>query len=82
MIVHSICSENTATVLKELQVDDLILERKHKRPKRIEDGAGDAHFHDDPKTYYRVIYFQCLDVSISPISQQKYYSVYVNLEQP
>ncbi len=47
-------------------------------------GAADAHFHDDPKTYYRAIYFQCIDAAISTIShrfQQKDYSVYANLEQ-
>ncbi len=76
--------EYCLTLQKELQVNDPVLERPHKRPRWYEDGAADAHFHDDPKTYYRAIYFQCIDAAISTIShrfQQKDYSVYANLEQ-
>lgn len=71
--------EYCLTLQKELQVNDPVLERPHKRPRQYEDGAADAHFHDDPKTYYHVTYFQYIDVAISTIShqfQQKNYSVY------
>ncbi len=60
--------EYCLTLQKELQVNDPVLERPHKRPRWYEDGAADAHFHDDPKTYYRAIYFQCIDAAISTIS--------------
>ena len=40
--------------LKELKVDDPVLDRQHKRPKRYEDGIAEPHFNEDPKVYYTV----------------------------
>ena len=71
--------------LKELNVKDgPVLDRQRKRPKRYEDGIAEPHFHEDPKVYYRSIYYQCLDSAISTITSrfhQQDYSLHVNLEQ-
>ena len=72
------------TVQKELDVNDPVLERQRKRSRRFEDGAAEPHFHENPKTHYRVFYYQCLDAAISAISNrfhQRDYLMYANLEQ-
>lgn len=72
------------TVQKEFDIADPVLERQHKRPRRYKNGAAEPHYHEDPKSHYRAMYYQCLDAAISAITnrfQQKDYSLYANLEQ-
>lgn len=49
-----------------------------------EDGDAESKFHDDPKAYFRQLYFESIDLSVNWISerfQQPGYIIYSNLEQ-
>lgn len=52
--------ELVLTTQRELDVSDPVLPRKSKRPRCYEDGAAEPFFHEEPKDYYRSIYYQCL----------------------
>ena len=74
----------TQQTQKQLDVNDPILQRQRKRPRRYEDGSASPFFFSDPKEYYRSMYFQCLDAVIAAITDrfhQHDYSIYANLEQ-
>lgn len=68
---------------KQLDVEEPVLQRRRKRPRRYEDGSAGSTF-SDPKSYYRSVYYQCLDAAISTINNrfdQRDFSIYANLEE-
>ena len=74
----------TQQTQKQLDVNDPILQRQRKRPRRYEDGSASPFFFSDPKAYYRSMFFQFLDAVITAITDrfhQHDYSIYANLEQ-
>ena len=76
--------ESCLRTKEELSVNDPVLQRQRKRTRRYEDGTGEPHFDEDPKLYYRRLYYQCLDAATSTINsrfQQQDYTIYANLEQ-
>ena len=60
----------TQQTQKQLDVNDPILQRQCKRPRRYEDGSASPFFFSDPKAYYRSMYFQCLDAVIAAITDR------------
>ena len=67
----------------ELDVDEPALPRQRKRPRRYEDGTGEAHFSENVKDFFRHIYFEALDLVISGINSrfdQPGYNIYSKLE--
>ena len=67
----------------ELDVDEPALPRQRKRPRRYEDGTGEAHFSENVKDFFRRIYFEALDLVISGINSrfdQPGYKIYSKLE--
>ncbi len=63
--------------------DPAVLPRKRRAPKRIEIGEGESYFTDDVKAYYRIQYYEVLDLAVSAISDrfdQPGYITYSNLE--
>ena len=60
-------------------VDDPELPRRRKRPARYEPGSAEAHFHDDPKGFFRQIFYEVLDLLTAGIRSrfdQPGYKVY------
>ena len=51
-------------------VSDAVLPRKKRQPKRFEVGDGEPSFHSNMKTYYRVIYYNCVDNLIEAIQER------------
>ena len=69
---------------EQLGVNDAVLHRQRKRPRKSEDGSASPFYFEDPKAYYRSMYFQCLDAAITTITDrfhQRDFSIYANLEQ-
>ena len=67
----------------ELDVDEPALPRQRKRPRKYEDGTGEAHFSENVKDFFRRIYFEALDLVISGINSrfdQPGYKIYSKLE--
>ncbi len=67
----------------KLGVNDPQLPRKRKPPARYDDGLSQAEFHDNPKSYFRQIYFEALDLIISCITDrfsQPGYEIYKSIE--
>ena len=66
-----------------LDVDEPKLPRKRKAPRRYEEGAAEPGFHDDCKQYFRINYFEALDLIISSVKEtfdQPGYVIYKNLQ--
>lgn len=64
-------------------VDDPQLPRRKRRPARLQDGDA-GHYHACPKDYYRQLYYEALDSSISCLAErldQPDYKKYCQLEQ-
>ena len=58
--------------------------RRCKRPRHYEDGTSEPYQPDEPKVYYRKIYFKSIDAAIVTIRDrfnQGDYSMYAKLEQ-
>lgn len=51
-------------VLKKAELLDLEpqLPRHCKRPRRFDDGLAESEFHDDPKAYFRQLYYEAVDL--------------------
>ena len=66
--------ENFFQLVEALQVkykaDPPVLPRKRKAPRRIEIGEGECYFSDDVKDYYRIQYYEVLDLAVSGISDR------------
>ena len=49
----------------QLDVNNPVLEHYRKRPRRYDSSSSDSYSQfSDPKSYYRCIYFQCLDTAV------------------
>lgn len=69
---------------RDLNVRDPVLLRKRKRISRYDGGSSDCTTFTDPQSYYRSVYFQCLDTAITTIQDrfhQRDYAIYANLEE-
>ena len=67
-----------------LNVNEPLLPRQHKRPKRYEEGKAESYHAHDPKMHYRQIYFQSLDTMITTIKDRFHqidYSIYAKVEE-
>ena len=65
-------------------VDEPILPRKRKAPRRFEVGSSDGFHSPTVQDYYRYKYFEALDAAISSITDrfnQPGYAIYRNLEE-
>ena len=70
--------------VKEFDIGEPILPRKRKRPARYEDGVSVPHYSDNPKSFYRQLYYECIDSIVSCIEQrfdQPGYKTYHKMEQ-
>jgi len=68
---------------KELDVDDPQLPRRRKLPHRFDDGLSPGDFPSTPKTYFKQVYFEALDLIINCIQDrfdQPGYRIYQSLE--
>ena len=68
---------------EHLNVDEPVLPRKRKVPRRIEIGEGTGDFHTTVVDHYRVIYFEAMDLIIQCIDDrfdQPGYKMYSGLE--
>ena len=69
---------------ESLNVCEPVLPRRRKRPRRYEDGTAEPYQPDEPKVYYRQIYFQSIDAAVVTIRDrfnQGDYTMYAKLEQ-
>ena len=69
---------------QSLCISEPRLPRQSKRPRRHAEGSADAYFPDEPKVYYRQIYFESIDTTMATISNrfnQADYDIYARLEQ-
>ena len=67
----------------QLNIDEPVLPRKRRAPRRIEIGESPAEFHGNVIDYYRVFYFEALDLIIQCIDDrfnQPGYRLYSALE--
>ena len=65
------------------EVEDPVLPRRRKRPRRYEDGSAEGDFPTDVELFYRSIYFEALDLVTTAIKvrfDQRGYKVYCKLE--
>ena len=51
-------------------VEEPLLPRKRKMPKRFEQGMGEASFHTTAKDLYRQAYFEAIDLAVSSIKDR------------
>lgn len=73
-----------SSTAESLDVGKPQLPRRHKVPKRIDDGTSTGDFHSSPKEYYRQHYFQAVDMIVICITDrfnQPGYRVYSEVEQ-
>ena len=69
---------------KEMDVSEPGLPRGRKRPRRYEDGEASAEFHSTPEEYYRVYYYEVLDLMIQCLTDrfdQPGYKMFSTMEQ-
>ena len=53
---------------EDMEVNERVLPRKRKMPKRFEDGAAAAEFPSSPKDMYRQVYFGAVDLLVQAIA--------------
>ena len=73
-----------SSTAESLDVGKPQLPRRHKVPKKIDDGTSTGDFHSSPKEYYRQHYFQAVDMIVTCITDrfnQPGYRVYSEVEQ-
>ena len=66
-----------------LDIDEPVLPRQRKRPRRYEDGASEGDFPESVESLYRHTYYEALDLIVSGIKarfDQPGYKLYSNLE--
>ena len=69
--------------VSELGVSEPQLPRQKRRPARYDNGLSRGEFHDNPKSFYKQIYFEAFDLIISCITDrfsQPGYAIYKSLE--
>jgi len=69
----------------KLELEPPSLPHKRKRPKRFDSGTAQAEFFDSSKAYFKVSYFEALDlvimVHVSLIKERFGFKVYCNLQE-
>ncbi len=68
----------------EAGVEQPLLPRKRKVPRRIDDGNGGGYFSETVEEHYRMQYFEAVDLAVASIKDrfdQPGYAVYRNLEE-
>ena len=68
--------------VQNLDVDEPVLPRRRKMPKRFETGSAAPEFHMNPKDLYRQKYYEAFDIVINSISDrfdQDGYKIYRNI---
>ena len=59
-------------IQENLDVSLPTLPRKRRAPERFREGSGGVFFHDDAKQYYRVQYFEALDLVLNFVKKRFY----------
>jgi hypothetical protein len=76
--------EKALQLQRDLDVDDPVLPRMRKKnPRRHEIGSGEGDFHSSPRDYFKVHYYEALDLVVNFIQQwfdQPGYEVYRSLQ--
>ena len=75
--------EKALQLQRDLDVDDPVLPRMRKTPRRHEIGSGEGDFHSSPKEYFKVHYYEALDLVVNFIQQrfdQPGYEIYRSLQ--
>ena len=75
--------EKVTKMASELDVSEAKLPRKRKVPRRYDSGHAEAEFHSSPKSHYRQIYYEAVDLIVQSITErfnQPGYKVYLQLE--
>ena len=75
--------EKALQLQRDLDIDDPVLPRMRKPPRRHEIGSGEGDFHTSPKEYFKVHYYEALDLVVNFIQQwfdQPGYEVYHSLQ--
>ena len=62
--------EKVSTMASDVDVNDPVLPRKRKVPKRFEQGNAPAEFHSTPKSHYRQVYYEALDLLVQAIEDR------------
>lgn len=73
----------TLLLQSNLDVDEPVLPRMRKTPRRHEIGLGDAVFHSSPKDYFKAHYYEVIDLIVNFIQQrfdQPGYGIYRSLQ--
>lgn len=77
--------EKVVKIAESVEIEEPQLPRQRKVPRRLDDGNTSSHFHhESPKAYYRQVYYEAIDNTISCLSDrfdQPGYRLYSNLEQ-
>ena len=55
---------------EDMEVNEPVVPRRRKMPKRIEDGAAAAEFPSSPKDMYRQVYFEAHDLLVHAIADR------------
>jgi len=70
---------------RSVDIEEPQLPRRRRVPRCLDDGNSSSHFHhESPKAYYRQVYYEAIDNTISCLSDrfnQPGYQLYSNLEQ-
>jgi len=75
--------ETLLVLRSRFNVEAPVLPRKRRAPKRIEIGEGECYHVDDVEDYYRLQYFEAIDLAVAGITNrfdQPGYTIYSNLE--
>ena len=95
MVIATICTLQTEEsfslfwkkvegIAKSVTVAEPQLPRRRRLPTRYEDGMASYEFHDSPMLYYRQLYYEAIDTTVSCLKdrfEQPGYQIYSNLEQ-
>ena len=75
--------ERALRLQNDLDVDEPELPRMRKPPRRYEIGSGESDFHNSAKDYFKVHYYEALDLIVNLIQQrfdQPGYGIYRSLQ--
>lgn len=75
--------EKALKLQSTLDVDEPVLPRMRKHPRRYEIGSGEGDFHSSPKDFFKAHYYEALDLMVNLIQQrfdQPGYEIYRSLQ--